>query len=145
MKLLRYAVACAAIAGLSTAQNEQNRLDLHRGINILWFLNDPYVTGDPVGGNYDADMYYKVYPGDQLQRCGGTSALVAQEYLLYDGDWVNDSTFPHMSYDNGVANGAGEITADPYDGVPIELPELQVTGFPIPSTCPSPVLSGARA
>ncbi len=102
-------------------------------------LNDPPIGSQPELGNFDGDLYYKVWPGYATQRCDGTGLWTGLIYTLVDQDWSNGATlWSHFLVEafeqpNGVLQP--EYSDPNMTGV--LLPQVDDIGLPNPG-CPGP-------
>lgn len=131
-------------SGVDANDSGLNRLDLHNGGDYLWFINTAYIGSDPVNGNFNGDLYWKVYPRQAIQSCSGARTLWGTEQSLFDLDW-SDST-PLWAYlitpssEMTNANIVPDLDSTTVDGPGVIVPGVPDSGFSSPSggLCPRP-------
>lgn len=87
MRLHRFALTFSLLTAPAFGQAELNRLELDNGGDILWFITSPYIGSDPVNGNFDGNLFWKVLPRQAVQRVAGAAPLWGVEFHLFDLDW----------------------------------------------------------
>lgn len=136
-----FPLATLALALPLHGQAELNRLDLDNGGDALWFINSPYIGSDPASGNFDGDLYWKVYPAHALQRAAGAATLWGVELSLFDLDWSNFA--PLWAYLITTSSSGTDLNLEPSlttTGPGVLVPQLDNSGLtsPSPGTCPKP-------
>lgn len=136
-----FPLATLALALPLHGQAELNRLDLDNGGDILWFINSPYIGSDPANGNFNGDLYWKVYPSHAIQRASGASILWGVEFSLFDLDWSDFS--PLWAYLITTSSPGTDLNLEPSlttTGPGVFVPQVDNTGLtsPSPGTCPKP-------
>lgn len=130
--------------GVDANDSGLNRLDLHNGGDILWFINDPFIGSDPTSGNFNGDLYWKVYPRQAIQSCAGARTLWGTEQSLFDLDWSDSAPLWAYLITPSSETTSGSLFPDldstTLDGPGVLVPGVSNSGFSSPSgsTCPRP-------